>query len=193
MTDPTTDPTTDPGSIAELHARVRALEAWRAHHTDLLDDLLNHPPPPEPDDRTDHDGPGGDTDDDGTDPDEEPGDGFDPLDESTLDGDQLIAWVHRCVTAVIARPLRGEVTWCPLWWEHPEAVFRFEALHRAWTELAPEPGAAMSLWIRDHLDPCLRELLNPLGPFADCAHHHRSRSRPEHTPLPTLPTADPTR
>jgi hypothetical protein len=152
----------DPRLITELHARISALEAWRAHQTDLLDELLEQR----------HD-----------DLDEEP--------DAELDSDVLIEWVHRCVTPVIARPLRGEIKWCPLWWEHPEAVFRFEALHRAWTELAPEPGAAMSIWIRDHLDPCLRELLSPLGPFADCSHSDRHRNTNGHTPLPGLPTTTP--
>ena len=115
---------------------------------------------------------------------------LDPGDE-VLDPDRLISWVHRHVAAVIARPLRGELRWCPLWWEHPEAVFRFEATRRAWTHLAPEPGPGMSTWIRDHLDPCLRELLSPLGPFADCSHNERFHHRPEHSPLPTLPTEDP--
>ncbi|WP_214404791.1 DUF4913 domain-containing protein [Pseudonocardia lacus] len=162
----TDDHTVDPQLLAELHARIHALEAWRTHQTDLLDELLN--------DRHD----------------------LDDLDDDTaldggLDGDALIEWVHRCVTPVIARPLRGEIRWCPRWWEHPEAVFRFEALHRAWTELAPEPGVAMSLWIRDHLDPCLRELLSPLGPFVDCTHTERRRGTGDHTPLPTLPTSEP--
>ena len=100
--------------------------------------------------------------------------------------------MHDTVAAITARPLRGEFAWCPLWWEHPEAVFRFEALHGAWTELAPEPGAALSIWIRDHLDPCLHVLLSPNGPFADCAHTERHRIRPHpHRPLPTLPTTTP--
>ena len=99
--------------------------------------------------------------------------------------------MHRHVTAVIARPLRGDLCWCPQWWDHAEAVFRFEALRRAWTELAAEPGAAMSVWIREHLDPCLRELLNPLGPFADCSHSERVRILTPHAPLPTLPTLTP--
>ena len=107
-------------------------------------------------------------------------------DDDEIDLDGLIEWVHATVTAIIARPLRGELTWCPLWWEHPEAVFRLEALRRAWTELAPEPGAAMSIWIRDHLDPCLRELLQPRGPFADCATGGRLRGPHSHSPLPTL-------
>jgi hypothetical protein len=158
----TVERSTDPRLLAELHARIAALEAWRAHQTDLLDELL----------------------------DQRQGQADDELD-TDLDSDELIEWVHRCVTPVIARPLRGEIKWCPLWWEHPEAVFRFEALHRAWTELAPEPGAAMSIWIRDHLDPCLRELLSPLGPFVDCGHGDRYRTVTGHTPLATLPTASP--
>jgi hypothetical protein len=160
-------------TLAELRARVDALEAWRAHQSDLLDDLINgdvelnlHPP---------------------TDPSDDSDSTPDALDEHAL-----IEWVHRSVAGVIARPLRGELKWCPVWWEHPEAVLRFEALHRAWTELAAEPGVALSLWIRDHLDPCLRELLNPLGPFADCSHNERYRTLNPHTPLPTLPTINPT-
>ena len=65
-----------------------------------------------------------------------------PAEQGAIDGDALIDWVHRHVTAVIARPLRGDLRWCPQWWDHAEAVFRFEALRRAWTELAAEPGAA---------------------------------------------------
>jgi hypothetical protein len=155
--------------IAELCARVQALEAWRTHQSDLLDELLNGVPARDPDDEK--------PDDDG--------------DDDELDVDALIVWVHDTITSMIARPLRGELTWCPLWWEHPEAVFRLEALRRAWTELAPEPGAAMSIWIRDHLDPCLRELLTPLGSFADCTHNERYRSLNGHTPVATLPTRTP--
>ncbi len=154
--------------LTDLAARVQALEGWRTHQTELIDELLNGIPTPTSDEQQKS------------------------ADESTeLDIDLLIRWVHATVTAMIARPLRGELTWCPLWWEHPEAVFRLEALRRAWTEFAAEPGAAMSIWIRDHLDPCLRELLTPLGPFADCRHHERHRGASEHTPLPTLPTRAP--
>lgn len=164
MTDPTEQ------MITDLAARVQALEAWRTHQTDLIDELLNGAPAA---------------------PAEQPGSADETADE--LDIDTLTGWVHDTITAMIARPLRGELVWCPLWWEHPEAVFRLEALRRAWTEYATEPGAAMSIWIRDHLDPCLRELLTPLGPFADCRHHDRRRSAGEHTPIPTLPTRDPGR
>ena len=162
--------------LAELAARVQALEAWRAHQTDLLDELLNGT----------QQRPAGADRDDGLDD-----DAIDELDD-TIDADQLIVWVHTHITSMIARPLRGDLTWCPVWWEHTEAVFRFEALHRAWAELAAEPGTAMSVWIRDHLDPCLRELLSPLGPFADCAHNERYRTITTHTPVAPLPTRVPT-
>lgn len=154
-----------PGSIVsrlllELQARVGALENWRAVQSDLLDELAHGAPAgdtgPAPAHRAEHHA------DDGAD--DDPRD----INDDDLDADRLIGWVHRHVAAVIARPLRDEIRWCPLWWEHPEAVFRFEALRRAWTQLAPEPGVGMSTWIRDHLDPCLRVLLSPLGPFVDC-------------------------
>jgi hypothetical protein len=164
-------PTLDPRVIDGLHSRVSALEAWRAHQTDLLDEILENLPLTEEPDLDD------------TEP--------DPHDHPATDDPDLAAlvdWVHQHVAAVIARPLRGEHKWCPLWWEHPEALFRFTALHRAWTELAGEPGAALSIWIRDHLDPCLRELLAPAGPFADCVQTERYRATTAHTPLPTLPT-----
>jgi hypothetical protein len=152
-------------TLAELAARVLALESWRAHQSDLLDELINGLPAPASD--------------------------TEPADEGDLDIDGLVLWVHSMITSMIARPLRGELVWCPRWWDHPEAVFRLEALRRAWVELAPEPGSAMSLWIRDHLDPRLRELLSPLGPFADCSANDRPRAHAAHTPLPPLPVRRP--
>ena len=103
MTTSDTEPIQPTGErlIAELCARVQALEAWRTHQSDLLDELLNGVHVPEP---------AGESPDDGDD---------------ELDVDALIVWVHDTITSMIARPLRGELTWCPLWWEHPEAVFRF--------------------------------------------------------------------
>jgi hypothetical protein len=171
----TDDPAATARLLIELQARVGVLEGWRAHQSELLDGVIN-----------------GRTELAESEPDHD--DGTNVVDEDTgIDADRLIEWVHRHVAAVTARPLRGEIKWCPLWWEHPEAVFRFEALRRAWTQLAPEAGVGMSIWIRDHLDPCLRELLSPLGPFTDCSHNERFRTLTEHVPLPTLPTASPDR
>ena len=177
--DPTPTPPTsiDDQAINDLRSRIDALEAWRTHNTDLLEELLGD-----------------------DDPDSDPNAPIpflldtptDVTEIVDLDDTDLIDWVHNHVAAVIARPLRGEHRWCPQWWEHPEALFRFTALHRAWTELAAEPGAALSIWIRDHLDPCLRELMAPNGPFTDCNPPHRHHAADIHNPLPTLPTAVPT-
>ena len=151
--------------LDDLQTRVQALEALTAHLGDLVNDVVNGPrseptPPPSK-----------------------------PEPPKALDPDELVDWVRRHVSSVIARPIRGELRWCPRWWEHAEALFRFEALRRAWTELAAEPGTAMSIWIRDHLDPCLRELLSPTGPFADCDFTERFSRPDDHTPLATLHTA----
>jgi len=177
--------------LTHLQARVDALDAWRAHQSDLLDEHLNNHPDPDnldPADELD----GAEIDDTAIGGADLDGKGLDKRPATpAIGGYALIEWVHDTVAAITARPLRGEFAWCPLWWEHPEAVFRFEALHGAWTELAPEPGAALSIWIRDHLDPCLRELLSPIGPFADCSHSERFHRHSEHIPLPTLPTQNP--
>ena len=171
--DDTTVPTIDARAVADLITRIDALEAWRTEQTDLLTDLFDDDP-----DLTNL----GDSE-------PIPFQLEPPAEVIDLDDSALIDWVHDHVAAVIARPLRGEHRWCPHWWEHPEALFRFTALHRAWTELAPEPGAALSIWIRDHLDPCLRELMAPNGPFTDCTPPNRHHAPQPHNPLPTLPTA----
>lgn len=118
--------TPDQRLLAELAARVQSLEAWRAHQSDLLDQLVNGTLAT----------PGGGNDDDLDDD--------DTIDDA-IEIDGLIVWVHTHITAMITRPLRGELTWCPVWWKHTEAVFRFAALHRAWVELAGEPGTAASV------------------------------------------------
>ncbi|QJY47803.1 DUF4913 domain-containing protein [Pseudonocardia broussonetiae] len=175
----TDDPTAAARLLIELQARIGVLEGWRAHQSELLDSIINGRTELVADEAAEHD-------DDYTHSSRDV-----VAEDERIDADRLIGWVHRHVAAVIARPLRGELKWCPLWWEHPEAVFRFEALRRAWTDLAPEPGVGMSVWIRDHLDPCLRELLSPLGPFADCSHNERFQTLTAHAPLPTLPTVLP--
>nr|WP_296377698.1 hypothetical protein [Pseudonocardia sp.] len=76
--------------LHELLARVNALEAWRAHQSDLLDAVINNSSSPSAEKVSDDD----------------------PLD-IVLDADQLVGWVHQHVAAVIARPLRGEYRWCP--------------------------------------------------------------------------------
>lgn len=151
----------------DLQDRLDRLEILVDQHTDLLGDVVNGPRPTPP---------------------QTPNESDLRPEPAEIDPVELVTWVHRNISAVIARPIRGELRWCPRWWEHAEALFRFEALRRAWIDLAADPGTSLSIWIRDHLDPCLRELLSPTGPFADCDDTERFGPIP-HTPLATLHTA----
>ncbi|MFF4456759.1 DUF4913 domain-containing protein [Streptomyces goshikiensis] len=83
----------------------------------------------------------------------------------------LIEWVEGVlVPGYLAEP-SADARWCPQWFEHPVAIARLHALWLAWQELT-DPAACgytgPSVWHRDHLDPCLRELRNSTGPFAGC-------------------------
>ncbi|MGW6570043.1 DUF4913 domain-containing protein [Streptomyces sp. NPDC054975] len=83
----------------------------------------------------------------------------------------LIEWVEGVlVPGYLAEP-SSDARWCPLWFEHPVAVARLHALWLAWQELTDPATCGYtgpSVWHRDHLDPCMRELRPSTGPFAGC-------------------------
>lgn len=59
--------------------------------------------------------------------------------------------------------------WCPVWWDHVEAVSRLAALWFAWEAMhrtAPG-GAGLAAWYRE-LDHQLPILMGPQGPFRLC-------------------------
>ncbi|GAB3463310.1 hypothetical protein GCM10027570_50450 [Streptomonospora sediminis] len=102
----------------------------------------------------------------------------------------LVTWVNDFLVPVYAGPLEGgssgagPAPWCPVWWEHHEAVGRLHALRLAYEELADTRVSGPSgpaVWHRDHLDPALDRLRSPEGPFAACSATmgHRSRTRSE--------------
>ena len=80
----------------------------------------------------------------------------------------VVAWVEGRLLVLLERPIGGQVRWCSSWWAHPEVMSRLEACWRAWETLRVEPNTGMSVWYREHLDPCLHTILNPVGPFAAC-------------------------
>lgn len=80
-----------------------------------------------------------------------------------------------------------ERTWCPCWWRHPEAVVRLEAIWRAFEALRTDPGTGISVWLRDHADVHMAQLLAPTGPFRGCT----ARDGHSPDPLPPLPLVDP--
>jgi hypothetical protein len=83
----------------------------------------------------------------------------------------LVEWVEGVlVPGYLAEP-SSDARWCHLWFEHPVAIARLHALWLAWQELTDPASCGYtgpSVWHRDHLDPCLRELRGAGGPFAGC-------------------------
>lgn len=67
--------------------------------------------------------------------------------------------------------LSADARWCHLWFEHPVALARLHALWLAWQELTNPATCGYtgpSVWHRDHLDPCMRDLRASTGPMAGC-------------------------
>ena len=83
----------------------------------------------------------------------------------------LIEWVEGVlVPGYLAEP-SADARWCHLWFEHSVAIARLHALWLAWQELTDPATCGYtgpSVWHRDHLDPCMRELRPSTGPFAGC-------------------------
>jgi len=95
------------------------------------------------------------------------------LDPPLYDDEQraLVEWVEGVlVPGYLAEP-SADARWCHLWFEHPVAVARLHACWLAWQELTDPATCGYtgpSVWHRDHLDPCIRELRSPSGPFTGC-------------------------
>jgi hypothetical protein len=86
-------------------------------------------------------------------------------------------WVDDWLLPRLERPLTtgggAGVCWCPCWRDHPEADTRLQALHDAWSEARVGTASAMASWWIEKLDPTLRIILAPDGPFARCREQHR--------------------
>jgi len=72
----------------------------------------------------------------------------------------------------------GGRAWCASWQEHPEAVSRLTGLWRAYEHLHEQKGTALSVFWRDHADPCMDRLLDEQGPFSKCPRGHTDRLAP---------------
>ncbi|MGY1527996.1 DUF4913 domain-containing protein [Streptomyces sp. MN3] len=83
----------------------------------------------------------------------------------------LIEWVEGVLVPGYLGEPSADARWCPFWFEHPVAVARLHACWLAWQELTDPATCGYtgpSVWHRDHLDPALRELRAPTGPFQGC-------------------------
>jgi hypothetical protein len=96
------------------------------------------------------------------------------------------AWVDRWLLPRLERQQStgggAGISWCPRWRDHPEASTRLEALRDAWEEARVGTAGAMTSWWIEKVDPTLRTIVAPDGPFARCREHHRR--------LPALPSSN---
>lgn len=96
----------------------------------------------------------------------------------------LLEFVVEHFGPVYARNTSPTVRWCASWWDHAEALYRLESLWRTWELYRLEPRLGIASWLRDYLDPQLRELTSPTGPFASC-------TEDRHSPVKALRTNQP--
>lgn len=100
------------------------------------------------------------------------------------ESDFLVYWAQTTLWPLYERTPRA-VVWCPRWWEHPEALFRIELIHRAWEiAVTSENPQALSDWVLHTADPHVGVLLSPSGPFADCSWNERNGYKHPHQPRP---------
>jgi hypothetical protein len=172
---------TDPGVLTELLARVVRLESDLTDCRGILDELGRTgelPSPgrrgrPEPYATEPGAGPLAPP---ATEP-VEPAAPTEPLYGS------LLEFVTDAFTPVYCRVPSPTLRWCASWWDHAEAIYRLEALWRSWELYRLEPRLGIASWLRDYLDPQLRELTSPTGPFASCTDERHAPA----TPLRTAP------
>lgn len=67
---------------------------------------------------------------------------------------------------IYVRSINGREThWSPRWWESAEAVYRIDAMWRAWESLRLDAALGASTWLRDHMDYHMAVLTSSAGPF----------------------------
>jgi hypothetical protein len=98
--------------------------------------------------------------------------------------EQYLANVYR--REVSERGVEGTRRWCPCWWDHGEAVARFDALWSAFEQLRQGTGPEMATWWTQYADPIMAAVLDPHGPFEYCSVREGHRAA-----MPVLPTVAP--
>lgn len=96
----------------------------------------------------------------------------------------LLEFVVEGFAPVYCRATSPTMRWCPSWWDHAEAIYRLEALWRSWETYRLEPRLGIASWLRDFLDPQLRELTASTGPFAQCTDDRHSPAKALRTEQP---------
>ena len=97
-------------------------------------------------------------------------------------------WVTEWFAPTFAHRPGSTIRWCPVWWEHAEAIVRLTMLWRTWEVLRLDAAVGMGSWFRDHLDPQLHILMGPDGPFSACdVDGERAHNPPPELPVRAAP------
>lgn len=107
-----------------------------------------------------------------------------PLQFPTLDH-----FVNEFLCRIYERSTDGAMRWCPQWWVHDGAVFRFTALWQAWESMRLSEGpTASAKWLTYYGDPIMGQVFaSDGGPFEGCdpARGHRTHENHKDSALPT--------
>lgn len=110
-----------------------------------------------------------------------------PAPAQVLEFPSLPAWVREWLMPNWRHRLRiNETHWCALWWDHPEAITRLEAVWEAYEVMRLFDAPSLSVWIKDHLDAHMTALTAPTGPFIRC-----NAEQGIHEQLPLWPVKEP--
>ena len=103
----------------------------------------------------------------------------DQLDELTKQYKDIGVFVEELIAPLYIRPVGGMARWCPKWWLHAEAVFRFNALWVAYENgyASGDPLFAAN-WMASYADPFMTRLMDPNGTFNGCSPERGHRMSP---------------
>lgn len=96
-------------------------------------------------------------------------------------------FVSEFIAPLYVRPIGSAAKWCPKWWLHAEAVFRFNALWVTYENgFASEDPSFAAKWMASYADPFMSRLMDPNGTFNGCSPErgHRATELYENNCLP---------
>lgn len=111
----------------------------------------------------------------------------DELEQDSSVFDSVEQFVREFIAPLYVRPIGSAAKWCPKWWLHAEAVFRFNALWVTYENgFASEDPTFAAKWMASYADPFMSRLMEPNGTFNGCSPErgHRATALYENDCLP---------
>lgn len=78
-----------------------------------------------------------------------------------------VQWVQKWLAPQTVRPDRGNIKWCPCWWDHPEVLSRVEGLWETWEQTRSSATSRLEWW-QTHFDHHWPVITSPTGPMHHC-------------------------